>query len=230
MATGKKTASAKRAPTKGKATGRKRGAPPAKSTAKAPKGAANRRSKRNPPKRTASRLTIMDRVHRARTIAAARAKKRPTAWATIAKQVGLSERQCRDIYADFLLWDETQKDPMKVVEETIDCLWAAMLEASDTAAYAEPGSTARTGAVKAFIEAATTRLALMQAAGKVPRYLGTFAAEQELRAVMREFAELLERHEITGPPLREFLELAERVGARRRAELPRVVEGSVAAA
>jgi hypothetical protein len=171
----------------------------------------------------------MDRVHRARVIAAERAKVEPTSWKAISDMVGLAQSQCREIYADFLRWDETMHDPMAVVDETIDCLWAAMIETSDTAANADPGSAARVGAIRAFMEAATTRLALMQAAGKVPRYLGTFQAQAELQAVLREFGELLRKHAIEGEALRDFLELAERVQSKPMGVRP-AIEGTVTAA
>jgi hypothetical protein len=171
---------------------------------------------------------MFDRVTRARRIAAMRAQEPPIAWRSIATQVGLSESQARDVYADFLRWQEGIEDPMRFVDETIDSLTVAMSEAADAAAHADKGSTARVGAIRTFVDVAEMRLALMQRAGKVPRYLGAFAAQEETRVIFEEFAALLKRHDVKGAVLDDFVGLARRMAQRHRGELP--VEGTATAA
>lgn len=232
--TGGTTPAKRAAGARGKGAGARGARTTGKKSGSSTKGAANRRSRSNPPhKRRGHRLTMYDRVSRARTIAAERAQTRPTAWKAIAAKVGLSESQCREVYADYLRWNEDQEDPLGVVDDTINSLTVAMDEAADTAAHADPGSAARVGAVRMFVEASTTRLALMQAAGKVPRYLGQFAAEREMRVIFEEFAELLRKHDVRGAILDDFIDLARRAAARRQGrQLPAApdVDGEAQAA
>jgi hypothetical protein len=138
-----------------------------------------------------------------------RARPRPIAWKTIAKDVGLSERQAQEVYAQFIDWEKPLHDPMAVVEETIDGLTVAMHEAWQTYADAAPGSSVRVQAIRTAADAAVTRLQVMRAAGRAPRSLAAPSFAAEMQTAFREFAELLGRHDVSDEVLRDFLGLAE---------------------
>jgi hypothetical protein len=161
------------------------------------------------PPRNQPKLNPLERYQRGRQIAEMRARKRPVAWKTIAKAVGVSERQANEIYRQFLLWEEPQHDPMKAVDETIDVMTVAMHGALETYMEAKEGSSVRVAALKTAVETAAARLQIMRAAGRAPRSLAAPSMVAEMQLVFREFAELLRRHDVGDDALREFLELAE---------------------
>lgn len=143
----------------------------------------------------------------------------------IAKRVGLSERSVRRSYRRYLEYREPEASEWRQVEEALDLLNEIVREAADNAAHAPPGSSARTGALRIMLEAVERQLAMRQALGKIPRYLGDFAQRGELETVLREFAEVLDRHEVGEALMDDFIELAERVAQRRGRP---VIEGRAA--
>lgn len=161
------------------------------------------------------KLSPLDRYQRGREIAALRAQAKPVAWKTVAEHVGLSQRQCQEVYAQFLDWEQPLHDPMRVVDETIDSLTVAMHEAWLTYEGADAGSSVRVQAIRTAMDAAITRLQVMRAAGRAPRSLAAPTLAAEMQGVFRDFAELLRRHDVDDGVLRDFLGLAEsRMGRR----------------
>lgn len=168
-----------------------------------------RSSVETPRPRRKAHISPLERYHRGRTIAAMRAQENPAAWREIAKTVGLSVSQAKEVHAQYLDWEEPLHDPMEVVQETIDAMTVAMQEAFKTYQAADEGSSVRVQALRVAVDTAVLRLQVMRAAGRAPRSLAGPSVAQQLQVVFREFAELLRRHEVGEAALRDFLELAE---------------------
>lgn len=164
-------------------------------------------SRRQPAKRITNPL---ERYQRGRRIVELRAREKPLAWPKIAREVGLSERQTREVYDQAIQWDQNLHDPLAALDETIDVFTVAMQGALETFADAPAGSGVRVQALRTAMDAADTRLRILRAAGRAPRSLEGPSVAAQMQVVFRELAELLSRHEIPDAALRDFLELAER--------------------
>jgi len=160
-------------------------------------------------------LSLVERVQRARAIAAERAKtdKRgklaPTPWPAIGRKVGLSERQARRIYDDFQRWERDQHDPLATVDEAI-LLRAAARDHLAELAVTGDNSCAQVGAAKAMLDADRERLELMQAVGRLPRNLHRFRAEAEFITIAREMFELMRHRGVSDSVLTEIGEVVDR--------------------
>jgi len=159
--------------------------------------------------------SLVDRVRRARGIAAERAKtdKRgklaPTPWSAIGEKFGLSERQARRIYEDFCRWERDQHDPLATVDEAIMLREAARDHLGELAVSGD-NSSAQVGAAKAMLDADRERLELMQAAGRLPRNLARFRAEADFMTIARQMVELMRKRGVPSDVLDEVRELTQR--------------------
>jgi hypothetical protein len=168
-----------------------------------------------PPKaRRRAKLSPLERYARGKRIAEMRSRvvngnMKPLTWGQIGKEVGMSARGAEEAYATWLEWEEPLHDPNGVVDETINALTVSMHEALRTYEAAPEGSSVRVQALRTTVHTAITRLQVMRAAGRAPRSLAAPMVERQMQAVLREFAELLGRHEVGDDVLRDFLLLAE---------------------
>lgn len=152
------------------------------------------------------RLSPLDRVNRARRIAARRAKKRPDSWETIAKDEDLSERQARRIYDDYLTWRNLRADPARLIEDTLDSIESSLLELDDVISEAARvgNLNARVGAVRLMLEAVAGRWDVMRAAGLVDPNMRRWQEAQEARAIFDAMARVLKRHNIADEVIDEL--------------------------
>ncbi len=159
--------------------------------------------------------SLVDRVRRARGIAAERAKtdKRgklaPTPWSAIGEKFGPSERQARRIYEDFCRWERDQHDPLATVDEAIMLHEAARDHLGELAVSGD-NSSAQVGAAKAMLDADRERLELMQAVGRLPRNLHRFRAEADVITIAREMVEVMRKRGVLAEVLQEIRDVAER--------------------
>lgn len=224
----RKTSAKKKAPAKPKAghgkgtakAGGKKAAKPAKSSTQ------SRKKNAGPDDQ---RLSPLDRVQRARRIAAKRATKpRATAWTTIAKQENLSERQVRRIYDDFLTWEARRGNPDRLIQDTLDTIEASMEELDDVIvkAAADGNHNARIGAVRLLLESVAGRWDVMVTAGLIPASMARWRDSQDARAIFEAMARVLKRHKIGDEVLDELM--AEMATDDRSLARGEVVEGSLA--
>lgn len=178
------------------------------------------------------KLSPLDRVKRARRIAAKRAKRpRAQAWTTIAKDEGLSERQVRRIYDDYLTWEARRGNPDRLIQETLDTIEAAMEELDDVIvkAAADGNHNARVGAVRLLLESVAGRWDVMRAAGLIPASMARWRDSQDARAIFEAMARVLKRHNIGDEVLDELMkEMQEGQDDGRGLPAGDVFEGSVA--
>jgi hypothetical protein len=155
-------------------------------------------STRSRGRKTDVRLSPLDRVNRARAIAARRAKTRPDSWVTIAKDEGLSERQARRIYDDFLAWDAVRTAPARLISQTLDTIEGVLLELDDVILEAakQGNLNARVGAARLMLEAVAGRWDVMRAAGLIPDHMRRWQDAQEARAIFDAMTRVLKRHNI----------------------------------
>lgn len=172
------------------------------------------------------KLNALQRHQRGRTIAAMRSRHpRPVAWKDISRHLGIAESTAHDCYEQYLAAEESMiADPLEAVNETIDVMTVAMHQALITYEAAPPGTSVRVQALRTAVDTALMRLQVMRSAGRAPRSLAAPAVAQQLQLVLREFAELLRRHDVGDQVLRDFLDLADsqmgRMTAIEGRELP----------
>lgn len=171
------------------------------------------------------RLNALQKHQRGRRIAAMRARVKPTAWKTIAAEVGMSVSGAKDAHEQFLAAEEAMLDnPLAVVDETIDAMTVAIDRQLRNAEAAGAGTSTSVQALRAAVDTAVLRLTIMRQAGRAPRSLAAPTIAAQVQLVFREFAELLRRHQVRDEVLRDLLALAEsqmgRMTAIEGRELP----------
>jgi DNA-binding Lrp family transcriptional regulator len=154
----------------------------------------------------------MDRVRHSRRIAAMRAEDPPRTWAKVAREIGMSSRQCQELLRQLQQSGDPDApaDPMAPIQRHLDVLEITMQEASATYASAPEGTSVRVGALRLMKEASGEMLDYMRLVGLLPRHLGHLAADREMQQVFREMAELLREHDADDDLLAGLLGLAER--------------------
>lgn len=154
-------------------------------------------------------LSPLDRVARARRVAAARSKQRPDSWPTIAKREGISEKTARRVYDDWLTWRGRRAAPEVLIDDTLDTIEAALLELDDVilAATKAGNLNARVGAVRLMLEAVAGRWDVMRAAGLVRPNMARWQEGQENRAIWEAMIRVLKRHDVGQEVLDELLEV-----------------------
>lgn len=214
-----------------KSRGRGKGTPAAGGKKAAKPAPSSTRSRAKTPRKTEVKLTPLDRVHRAKRIAARRAKKHPDTWVQIAVDEGLSERQARRVYDDYLVWQKPDRGPDELVDETLALIEAGMLELDDViAASAKDGNhAARVGAIRLLFDAVAARWDVMQRSGRLPASFAQWRAGQESQVIFEAMARVLRRHNIGQEVIDELLSA---IAGEEPAALgggDDVVEGTVAA-
>jgi hypothetical protein len=155
-------------------------------------------------------VTAQERVRRNAEVFNARA--RGLSWATIAAQTNLSERQCRRIFAEHreASGSLADLDASEIVRDTLDAYDAAI---EDLALLADSSTHdgARLGAIRARLDAVTSRWELMQAIGVLPANLEQLWPEWDAQRVARRIIDVLDDHQI---PLEVQQEIAQAVEQR----------------
>lgn len=161
-------------------------------------------------------MTTDQRARRNAEVFSARA--RGLTWPTIASRFGLSERQCRRIFAEHreAIGSLEDLDPTEIVRDTLDAYDAAIEE---LALLAEGSSHdgARLGAVRGRLDAIRSKWELMQAIGVFPSDLGQLWPEFDAAQVARRIVDVLDNHRIS-PEVQQ--EIAQAVEERHAHALP----------
>ena len=141
------------------------------------------------------RLRAREKVERDRLVVADRA--RGLTSATIADRHGLSERQSRSIWTESLDAHEalSSPDPFEAVAEAL-ARWDAVIERFAIVADEATQDSVKLGALKAQADALRTRLILAHAVGLLPRDLGLFRREADVRVVATKILRTLEAHNV----------------------------------
>ncbi|MEJ7787879.1 MAG: hypothetical protein WKF96_24015 [Solirubrobacteraceae bacterium] len=141
-----------------------------------------------------SRGSASEKVRRDVRIVADRA--RGLRWATIAERHGVSERQCRTVWAEHRDQRLTghDADPESVVHHALESFEAAI---EDFALLAESAShdAVKLGAIKARLAATTERLEFMKMVGLLGSFR-TLEFELDARRTVEEIIKVLERHNV----------------------------------
>lgn len=155
------------------------------------------------------RLSLYDRVVRARAIAVERVGPKPTPWPQIAKRHGIGQSTAKAIYAEYLSWDVEVADPFASVDEAIALHTGLLRQLTHEAEYAD-NSAARVGAAKAAIDVLRGRIELQQAMGRMPVSLKRLRAESDFGTITREVMEVMERRGVGEDVLAEIHETVRR--------------------
>lgn len=136
---------------------------------------------------------------------------RGKSWIAIARDHGLSVRGCQRIVEawrkDGLGVDDVI-DPMAEVRALIELLGQAV-EDFATVEERTKHDGYRIAATREKIDAATQRFQLLQVLGLIPRP-HVVSAERAMQAMLKEFAAIVERHNVPDEALQEILDLSER--------------------
>lgn len=175
------------------------------------------------------RTSPMDRVNRARRVAAARAKRKPDTWPAIAKREGMSVAQIRRIFDDYLTWGRVQADPDMLVDHTLDMIESSLIELDDVIrAAAEDGNhAARVGAIRLTLEALVGRWEVMRNAGRLPHRMTRYRHDLENRQLFEQFIGRLKLHGVGDEVIADVMGLVDRDGQEEEKDVPQIVEGTV---
>lgn len=178
------------------------------------------------------RLSPMDRVNRARRIAAARAKPKPDTWAAIAKREKMGQASVRRIYDDYLTWGRIQSSPDALVDHTLEMIEASLVELDDVIrAAAEDGNhAARVGAIRLTLEALVGRWEVMRTAGRLPAHMTRYRHDLQNRQLFEQFIGRLKLHGVGDAVIADVMGLVDGNGEESDAPAPRppqIVEGTV---
>jgi hypothetical protein len=158
------------------------------------------------------RLPAVQKVERDRAVVIDRNKGLP--WPLIAQRHGLSERQCRNIYAD---WREGEKamllsrDPMEWLVETLarmDSIIAFLAEIAEEA----DNDAARVGALRSQMVAIERQTALLVASGLLPRNLRASREYEDVVAMVNSMIAVAERHDVGPHVIDDFLAVIDGAG------------------
>ena len=143
----------------------------------------------------ATRLPAEAKVRRDASVIADRA--RGLSWATVAQRHQLSERHCREIWATGRTTDLNPRASLDALADILAQLDAAI---EDLALLAETtrNDAVRLGAVRARLAAMADRFEVMQACGLLPRDLGLFRLEIDVREMTRVIVDAFDAHAIPG--------------------------------
>ena len=126
-----------------------------------------------------------------------RDRARGLGWSKVAERNGLSERQCRRICEE---WRATRPsaydhDPLALLDEILDHYDAGI---EDLALVREEAlqDAVKVGAVKARMNLIREKAELLQAVGILPRDLGKFAEERDLRVVADTVWAVMDKHDV----------------------------------
>jgi hypothetical protein len=116
-------------------------------------------------------------------------------WPVVARNSGLSERRCKEIFAE---WRRTHpplrlRDPMDIVDDALRHYEALIGDLELDAVTARPGTTVAVGARNAKMRAIREMLELLQAVGSLPADLGSLAAVIDGQIVADRVVSVLER-------------------------------------
>jgi hypothetical protein len=153
------------------------------------------------------RMTLLEHVHLAMRLAAARHAPKPVAWATLAKREGVSVNTCKEVLASYEREVAKLGDAsgMPVLEETLALYEGMLTQLSRDAVLAERAAE-RVGAIRQLGEVLDRRLYLLTALGRMPR---SFRAQDEMARLNEVITKLVEIVERRGIPdlVEELLEL-----------------------
>jgi hypothetical protein len=163
-----------------------------------------------------AKMNALQRFQRGRQIAAMRSRViegelKPVAWKTIAAELGMSQSGAQDAYDQYLAAEAAEhENPLGAVMENVDLMKVAIHELLITYERAEEGSPTRVQALRAAVEVAEKKLIVMQRAGLAPRQLTAPGIEQRVATIFREFAEMLDDHDVSDEVIVAFIEMADR--------------------
>jgi hypothetical protein len=149
-------------------------------------------------------MSLIERVRVQRRIALGRASEPPVPWATLARQERVPERTLRHLHAEWLQVQEFYGDPLGVIAETLDTLTVLIEEAARDIQNAPPGN-AKVGTMRVLIDLMVRRLNLLIQVGRMPRNIVDFEAESDVRRMIRQMAEVVEKHDLGVEVLDDFL-------------------------
>jgi hypothetical protein len=155
------------------------------------------------------RLTSRERAQRDATIVALHHQ--GVSWSRIKAEFGVSPRRGQQIVAEWRDAPGCDGDAGEV--DGVISLLAQAIEDFAVMARSTDHDGYRIAATNRMVETAVTRLAILQATGRVPRNLAEPSARAQMQLLFRDFADILRRHDVPEEALQELLALAEsRVG------------------
>lgn len=132
-------------------------------------------------------------------------------WDEIAAEVGMSARGCQEAYytwrdADKLeLRQLAQEDPLEMVHEHIAGFQAIRRELG-ICADESTNESAKVGALKAIADLRQKEIDLLQAVGMLPKNLGRFAIDIDMRFIESKLVELIRALEVSDEAKAVFAE------------------------
>jgi hypothetical protein len=163
--------------------------------------------------------SMIERFHVAQRIAIERALPKPTPWAKLAADVGMSERGAKKLHAQYIRDTVQMGDTTgtKILEEALFTFTASIDRLSYLVENAKQESV-QVGATRQLLEAVRGRVELLAAMGRMPR---SFRAVDELNLlakVVRRIVEITEERKLDPEIVQEFIDLL--------SEMQPVIEGT----
>lgn len=150
------------------------------------------------------RLGMVGRIECAQRIAIARAQLKPVPWQRLARQEGLSERQCRRIHDDYISEGLRLGDPLNMVRESLSLLNRSITVLGDIA-EGEAHDSIKIGALRLLTETLGARISLMVAAGLMPRRLTQQRDRDDAVAIVRRMALVIQSRDLDPEVIDELL-------------------------
>lgn len=133
-------------------------------------------------------------------------------WPVIAERHGLSERQCRNVYAD---WRDSEKeelltrDPTEWLFETLARIDSIIGSLGLIAEQAD-NDAARVGALRSQMVAIQQQASLLVASGLLPRDLRSFLDQHAVERTLHAVIEVVERENVGQGVLEGLLSVLDR--------------------
>jgi hypothetical protein len=168
-------------------------------------GDKKRRTLGGDPERSAA-MTARERADR--NFAVFEARVRGIAWARIATEHGISERQAQRLYAEQRENRPSlaSRDPVEAVEELLDGYDAALEDLALLGRDTSHDGT-RLGAIRGRLDVIRAKYELLAAVGVLPADLGRLSVEIDVRRTMDTMIEVLERHGVDEAVFDELLDV-----------------------
>lgn len=149
-----------------------------------------------------------------RRVAEARAQKKPVSWAVLSRREDVPERTLQYWHAK---WIETQgfyDDPLAVVGETLDTLSAQIEQVSVDLESAE-SDNAKIGFNRVLMDLMVKRINLLIQVGRMPRNIHDFESAGDVRQMIIQMAEVVEKHDLDPEVIEDLLSIVEAQKSRR---------------
>jgi hypothetical protein len=153
-------------------------------------------------------VTAQERVQRNAKVFNARA--RGWSWPTIAARFNLSTRQCRRVVAEYreATGSLADLDASEIARDTLDAYDAAIEELALLADNTTHDGT-KLGAIRARLDAVTSKWELMRAIGVLPANLEQLWPEWDAHRVARTILRVLDNHQVSPEVQQEITKAVE---------------------